>query len=90
MDATQIVPPCTLTGLNLTTDQLALEAFRDSLREPVRTSHRSSGALQGLAGILELSRQLSHVNGKICHGQPKRMECWIRCSWASECLRRIL
>ena len=62
MDALQIGAPCTLTGLNLTTDQQALEAFRDSLREPVRTSHRTSGFLQGLAGMLEISRQPSHVH----------------------------
>ena len=47
-DPVDFGPPCTWTGLNLTTDQQALEAFRDSLSEPVNTlkqlSHHSSGA----------------------------------------------
>ena len=34
-EAVKLGPPCTWTGLNLTTDQQALEDFRDSLPEPV-------------------------------------------------------
>ena len=67
MDALQVGPPCTLTGLGLTTDQQALEAFRDSLREPVRTFYRSSGTLQILAGMLYLPRQPSVNNQHAMH-----------------------
>ena len=34
-EAVKLGPPCIWTGLNLTTDQQALEDFRDSLPEPV-------------------------------------------------------